>query len=295
MLRRPNLALDRVEKLIRFVSSYPISESTFKEGGGYGAKGKNLENGDTKKKPKVKTVEVAPADPKVVGGPEDTTIFTSPSSKDSGSHYVTDFAGEENEITDMVQQARDHLKLKTARFKRAPKDYYQQSLEWRRNILGAPDIRYLFKSMLYQNTRIRGKGLEDPRNSEYYLIIYQYVTKFNNEKCQKFIRSLTGFSISKKKYNFRLAPAEASKNLSGFPHNAVSPLGIKTEGIPIILSHRALELGHIWLGGGEEDLKLSIDTWEFRNMFRPYIADIVYDGYIDEENNMHNKPWWTEA
>jgi len=294
MLRRPNLALERVEKLIRYVSSYPVSKSP-ENGGGYSPKDKSSESDDSKRKSKNKKVETAPADPKVVGGPEDSTIFPVPSAEDSGSHYVTDFAGEENEITKMVQQARDRLNLKTARFIRAPKDYYQQTLEWRRNILGAPDIRYLFKSMLYQNTRIRGQGLADPRNSEYYLIIYQYVTKFNNEKCQKFIRSLNGFSISKKKYNFRLAPAEASNKLSGFPHNAVSPLGIKTEGIPIVLSHRALELGHLWLGGGEEDLKLSIDTGEFRNMFRPYIADIVYDGFIDQENNMHSKPWWVEA
>ena len=47
--------------------------------------------------------------------------------------------------------------------------------------------------------------------------------------------------IAKQYYNLRLAPEDVSDSLSGFTHNAVTPVGMATP-LPIIMSHRIAEL-----------------------------------------------------
>ena len=104
----------------------------------------------------------------------------------------------------------------------------------------------------------------------------------------KFIRAISR-EIGQKKFNSRLASSEENTIATGFKHNAVTPIGVKNKNIPIILSERLLELT-IWMGGGEYDVKVSVDVNEFRNVYRPYVADIVYDGNIDpNENRRRNK------
>ncbi len=102
----------------------------------------------------------------------------------------------------------------------------------------------------------------------------------------KFVRKINNFKVSKKKFNFRLAPEEENEKVTGFSHNAVAPIGMKNRDIPIIMSHRLLEYGHFWMGGGEVDVKFGMDTAEFRNVFRPYVADITYDGWIDPTKDL---------
>lgn len=103
----------------------------------------------------------------------------------------------------------------------------------------------------------------------------------------KFVRELHG-KLGKRQFNFRLAPESENEKETGFEHNSVTPIGIKNKKIPIILSDRLLELGHFWMGGGEVDVKVAINTSEFRNIFRPYVAKIVYDGYIDPNENLEH-------
>ncbi|ETO15615.1 hypothetical protein RFI_21751, partial [Reticulomyxa filosa] len=114
----------------------------------------------------------------------------------------------------------------------------------------------------------------------------QYVTKLCSEKIMKFVRYINGYEISKKNFKFRLASPEESLQVTGFDHNAVTPIGIKYSDIPIILSHRVLELGHFWMGGGEVDVKIAVNVNQFRNQFKPYIADITYEGFIDPTENL---------
>lgn len=63
-------------------------------------------------------------------------------------------------------------------------------------------------------------------------------------------------AVGRQFFNPRLVPEEVSDQLSGFAHNAVSPVGLATP-IPIIMSDRvaALQPRVFWLGGGEPDLK----------------------------------------
>lgn len=78
------------------------------------------------------------------------------------------------------------------------------------------------------------------------------------------VRALEGDSAaSKKQYNIRMVSEEVSARLSGFEHNAVSPLGLATP-MPFILSAplSALPGDQLWLGGGEPDLKLRVQVAE---------------------------------
>ena len=103
----------------------------------------------------------------------------------------------------------------------------------------------------------------------------------------KFVRDLHG-KLGKRQFNFRLAPEQENLIETGFQHNSVTPIGIKNKKIPIIISDRLLDYGHIWIGGGEVDVKIAINMAEFRNVFRPYVAKIVYDGWIDPNENLEN-------
>jgi hypothetical protein len=60
--------------------------------------------------------------------------------------------------------------------------------------------------------------------------------------------------VGKQYYNFRLAPEDISDSLSGFRHNAVTPVGMATP-LPIIVSHKIamLQPDFFWLvRGGDE-------------------------------------------
>lgn len=50
-------------------------------------------------------------------------------------------------------------------------------------------------------------------------------------------RNLPLLPLQRRFFNMRLAPEEVSDQLSGFTHNAVTPIGIKTR-LPIIMSHK---------------------------------------------------------
>lgn len=101
----------------------------------------------------------------------------------------------------------------------------------------------------------------------------------------KFVRELHK-KLGKRQFNFRLAPGKESDEETGFTHNSVTPIGIKNKKIPIVMSDRILELDHFWMGGGEFDVKLAVDTNEFRNIYRPYIANIVKPGTVDPNRNL---------
>lgn len=72
----------------------------------------------------------------------------------------------------------------------------------------------------------------------------------------------------------RLVPEVTNNLLTGFEHNAVSPVGCAIR-MPIIVSHRIAELQPdvFWLGGGELDLKLGLSWKEFHAVYQPYVAD----------------------
>jgi prolyl-tRNA editing enzyme YbaK/EbsC (Cys-tRNA(Pro) deacylase) len=77
-------------------------------------------------------------------------------------------------------------------------------------------------------------------------------------------------AIGKKQYSIRMVSQETSDALSGFEHNAVTPIGMVTP-VPVLLSHHIKKLpeGRLWLGGGEVDVKMSVDVAEFVEKFVP--------------------------
>eukprot|EP00882_Tetradesmus_deserticola_P012568 GHRQ01013321.1.p2 GENE.GHRQ01013321.1~~GHRQ01013321.1.p2 ORF type:complete len:135 (+),score=65.57 GHRQ01013321.1:1563-1967(+) len=121
-------------------------------------------------------------------------------------------------------------------------------------------------------------GWEDPNNSKYYVVVVQYTARLNADKLKNIIHKLNGGRIGKQYFNMRLCPEDVSDALSGYEHNAVSPIGIKTP-LPIILSHRIakLEPDFFFIGAGEVDLKLGLHASEFIEQYRPMVLDCTYD------------------
>uniref|UniRef100_A0A803N3S4 YbaK/aminoacyl-tRNA synthetase-associated domain-containing protein n=2 Tax=Chenopodium quinoa TaxID=63459 RepID=A0A803N3S4_CHEQI len=160
------------------------------------------------------------------------------------------------------------------KFKVVPSDYYERSLEARRDLLSAPSIHHLCKSIVLVNTQARSDVIDcsNRYNSKYYVVVVQYTARFNAETVKNYLYTLNQGKVPKKKFNLRLAPEEISNNLTGFEHNAVTCIGMKTD-IPVILDEAIVKLSpdFFWLGGGEIYLKMGIRTSEFIQFVKPFI------------------------
>lgn len=164
-------------------------------------------------------------------------------------------------------------------FKAVPSDYYGRTYEERRDLLGAASVHHLCKSIVMENTQAHKsvKDCSDRNNSKYYVIVVQFTARLNAEKIKAFVHLLNEGKIPKKQFNLRLAPEEVSNKLTGFEHNAVTPIGMR-EDIPVILSDAIVKLSPrlFWLGGGEVNLKLGIQTDDFIRIVKPFITDCIY-------------------
>lgn len=89
-------------------------------------------------------------------------------------------------------------------------------------------VQCLCKSVILENKAWNGVE-SDPENARYYLVVVQYISKLDTEKLRGLVRDLkSGESqLSKKKFNFQLADEHTSYELSGFKHNAVTPVGMR--------------------------------------------------------------------
>jgi prolyl-tRNA editing enzyme YbaK/EbsC (Cys-tRNA(Pro) deacylase) len=100
------------------------------------------------------------------------------------------------------------------------------------------------------------------------------------------VRAMEGAkAVGKKQYSIRMVSPEISDSLSGYPHNAVTPLGM-AHPVPVLLSHKLKSLpdAQLWLGGGEVDLKMRVDVTELMTKLvyeqagrPPIFADITED------------------
>lgn len=164
----------------------------------------------------------------------------------------------------------------TFRFARVPPNYYSLSLEQRRDLLGAASVEHLCKSIVLVNTQADPSIVDcrDPNNSKYYVVIVQYAAKLSAEKVRTFVHSLNDGYVPKKRFNMRLAPEAVATELTGYEHNAVTPISMKTK-IPVLISEAILRLqpDFFWLGGGEVDLKLGIKTSAFLEIVKPFVCD----------------------
>ncbi|MCD7462136.1 hypothetical protein HAX54_047837 [Datura stramonium] len=114
----------------------------------------------------------------------------------------------------------------------------------------------------------------DPNNSKYYVVVVQYAARFNAEGIKNFLYTLNDGKRAKMKFNMRLAPEEISAKLTGYEHNAVTCIGMRTD-IRVILDEAITKLNpdFFWFGGGEIDLKLGIRTSEFIDFVKPFIVN----------------------
>jgi prolyl-tRNA editing enzyme YbaK/EbsC (Cys-tRNA(Pro) deacylase) len=86
--------------------------------------------------------------------------------------------------------------------------------------------------------------------------------------------------LSRSKINMRMVAEEQAHTLTGFGHNAVTPICSRTR-IPIIMSHRIAELQEpFFLGAGETDLKVGLLSRDFVEAFKEwpvYVVDCTMD------------------
>mmetsp|Transcript_37288 Transcript_37288/g.81088 ORF Transcript_37288/g.81088 Transcript_37288/m.81088 type:complete len:290 (-) Transcript_37288:12-881(-) len=175
----------------------------------------------------------------------------------------------------MAAKAQD-LGLTSAQFKAVDPCYYDQELEWRRDVLGANSVDELCKSVIMENTKLAPDA--EPGRLRCVLVVVQYVAKLNKERLIKAVQAIEASrnlpALGKKQYNMRLLEGETCAKMTGFEHNAVTPLGLD---IPIVLSDKIAELpsGHFWLGGGHVDLKLRLDVKEVTEKLNAVVADVT--------------------
>ena len=188
-----------------------------------------------------------------------------------------------------IHQLTVKYQCRSVQYARAPANFYQNSLEWRRNYLQAPSTYHLCKTILLENTHYEETAHGAPAYHRYVIAMTQYEEKLSTQKLMVFMKNLHKKAagegdkkVSGQGFHFRLAPEEIAVELTGFVNNAMTPFFAK-EGaarLPIILSSAISELkpAYMWMGGGRFDLKMGISVPEFIGFFgadRVHITDIV--------------------
>jgi len=169
------------------------------------------------------------------------------------------------------------LGMQSSVFKRVAPGYYDCAYEQRASQLGTC-VEALCKSMVMENTRLNGDESCAER-IKYVLVVLQYAGhKLDRSKLTDAVRGLEGNNaLGRKQYNMRMVEEETSRRLSGYEHNAVTPLGMTTP-MPIIISSSIASLDTIWLGAGEVDLKLGLKVDEFVSGMRkvPGVSSVSF-------------------
>eukprot|EP00004_Rigifila_ramosa_P020673 TRINITY_DN5396_c0_g1_i1.p1 TRINITY_DN5396_c0_g1~~TRINITY_DN5396_c0_g1_i1.p1 ORF type:complete len:311 (-),score=64.09 TRINITY_DN5396_c0_g1_i1:41-943(-) len=165
--------------------------------------------------------------------------------------------------------------LWSSRFLLVERNYYSLTLEQRRAMVHAPSIHSLCKSIIFENTQCKFSDCSDKDHSRYYCVVLQYTARFHTQKFLTWAKSLKrDSSFSKAHFSFRVAPEDVSERLTGFGHNAVTPLGMLTD-IPIVMSH-TVPSDFFFLGGGHVDVKWGVSTAEFVRALGARVVDVTY-------------------
>lgn len=143
-----------------------------------------------------------------------------------------------------------------------PSDVYYKkwNLEDRQLFLKAPSIHCLCKSMLMEYLP-----------SKYVLCIVQYTASLDTKAISSAIRQHVFTEEQKKnltKLSIQMASSDDNAKVTGYIHNAVTPIGMTCQAdIPILLSSSLLLLdeigGRMYVGGGHPFCKLSVSITEF--------------------------------
>jgi hypothetical protein len=138
-------------------------------------------------------------------------------------------------------------------FRRVAPDYYSWPLERRAAALSADTPERLCKTIVLRNTKAaaappmsvpEGAASEDPLATRHFFVVTQYCRRFHADKLARALHRLyadRGRPCGKQNFNLRLCPEADSAALTGFAHNAVTPVGSATP-LCVVLSHHLLEL-----------------------------------------------------
>lgn len=213
----------------------------------------------------------------------------------SNSSTTTSKNNEEGiKITTEMARARRHVQSSrcySSQWKLCPSNYYTLSLDERKVILGADNTSQLCKACLFENKNYLPNNnnnnnnsptaTPDPTNSQYYLVVVQYVESINMKKLSSELRGLRPVGPTRFDPNYfsdlRLAPEDISEQLTGYGHNGVSPFGLLDTTIPIIVCQSIIENvkpKFIWMGGGHKDWKLGMAVSEFVNALGAIVLDV---------------------
>jgi hypothetical protein len=200
--------------------------------------------------------------------------------------------------------------LRSFKLVRCADDYYDWILERRRRHLGAPSTAHLCKSIVMCNTYWKGDEAspDDRFNAKYYCCVVSYATKLSAADLMRIVKRLNEEAgrpaPTNKDLHFRLAegtsvllgrrpgqprgailtrrvsPVRAFPSdcvgVTGYSPNGVTPIGLKTS-MPVVLDRDVarLEPPTFWMGGGEVNLKVSVDVADFIAAFDPIIGAVT--------------------
>ena len=186
---------------------------------------------------------------------------------------------------DRLRAALEAAGVRCYRFIRVPATYYDTPLSSRRRVLRAHHETALCKTIAMENAvwaplpgRPAGE-LADPRNPRWFLVVVQYAARFNADKTKAWFVEANGGELPKSRIKPRLASAADSERLTGYRHGGVTPVAAATPELPILLSHRVVQLrpAIFFLGAQDVDLKVCLRVQDFMERYRPAVADVTDD------------------
>ena len=166
------------------------------------------------------------------------------------------------------------LKNKTYSFRivECPSNYYELSLDHRREILNAHSKDIICKSIILENT-VFDSTIENELYQKYYLVVVQYVSKYNAVKIattlKNYINQKYNLKLANKHFHFREAKGDVAFEMTGFTFNAIGPYLMKCTDLKIIFPISLYQIypQYFFLGGGEYELKVGLSYDDFMKLF----------------------------
>lgn len=192
------------------------------------------------------------------------------------SKRFTAVSGAEIVVDDNVRRARQAVqdaRCYSSVWKFVPEHYYNQTLNERAALLGAPSIHNLCKSLLLENKKAPVSS--DPTNPRFVLVVLQYASTLSIAGLVRAVRQLRPVPnrLPENGFDFRIAESVDNDRITGYKFNSVTPFGLHER--PLIIVSSALEeLRFFWMGGGHVHLKLGMTFTDFCKGLDPAVADI---------------------
>ena len=185
-------------------------------------------------------------------------------------------------VTERMRRARHAVESRgcySSSWKWVPPNYYDLTLEERRDVLGAVDTSQLCKSMLMENRSSSNNDCSDRTDARFYLVVVQYDASIDAGRLGSEVRALRPPGpdrLAPSKFDFRVADGKDNTRLTGYDTGAVTPFGLKDSTIPVVLARDVMKLEprFMWMGGGHVNLKLGMAVDEFVRGTDAIVAEV---------------------